>query len=562
MSELNLVLAKKRGKKILGLVEGDLEEFLKVDELISIEEETFKYSKVIVDTLLQDEKWQNHGLKFCNINLAGIVTNILYHECIAWLERFKRIGGRVIERFSPEEVELVDLHWLWPWVFEGLLVKYKIAGFKTLAKQLLPESWIITLKNADRLAFLSRQARRIAPFSPNMGAKRLLLVTAGVRSVEYLDKVIQGLYYKGWSVIVAPCHQPLSLHMPGVTEAFPDYLPFSMVRHLRKYLKELSAMPNVIFPCKDQFYTLLSKKILGVIRGDICYNAAYWLAYVLWQVEYWKPHLIVTMDKIFAVGKAVTLVGKALDISTLLCPIGYVWDTPWLSGLQFTRIAVSGEADRDVLIKRGNDPHAVIVTGSLSLDSLGDYCGGYILKGKPAILLTSHDNPRIIPRYLRKKQLVSIIQAFFNLPESAVLTIKLHPLEQEEELLKLIGPFCNTERIRIVKNISVYPLIRSADLLITQASTTGIEAAAMGVPVLVVNFKPAPHIIPCVEQGVAIGATEPEDILPAMQRLLYDDSLKDQIKERRDGFLKKHLFALDGKAHVRIIELIETMAAR
>jgi UDP-N-acetylglucosamine 2-epimerase len=101
----------------------------------------------------------------------------------------------------------------------------------------------------------------------------------------------------------------------------------------------------------------------------------------------------------------------------------------------------------------------------------------------------------------------------------------------------------------------------ACDLLISKSSTTIMEGAALGKPVIVLNLigESPPIGLDYVREGVAVEVSREEDLASAIEELLTDDG---RLARNRKRFIKKYLYKLDGKATDRVINLIlKTMSS-
>ncbi|MEE9181258.1 MAG: hypothetical protein V3U33_01635, partial [candidate division NC10 bacterium] len=65
-----------------------------------------------------------------------------------------------------------------------------------------------------------------------------------------------------------------------------------------------------------------------------------------------------------------------------------------------------------------------------------------------------------------------------------------------------------------------------------------------------------PDLVDYVREGVAEGVYRPQDLRPAIERLLSDST---HLSTRRGQYVAKYLFKADGKATERVVELIDQM---
>ncbi len=140
---------------------------------------------------------------------------------------------------------------------------------------------------------------------------------------------------------------------------------------------------------------------------------------------------------------------------------------------------------------------------------------------------------------------------------NAVLVIKQHPGEKKRhtKFIKKEARKYRCENVVFVPaNSDTYEAIFSCDLMITRHSTTGLEAVAMGKPVILLNLSGEADGVDYVEEGVAKGVYSGEDLKPAIEKLLKDDS---ELAANRERYIEQELYRIDGKATERVAALIE-----
>ena len=153
------------------------------------------------------------------------------------------------------------------------------------------------------------------------------------------------------------------------------------------------------------------------------------------------------------------------------------------------------------------------------------------------------------------KNLVAMFKAVQNL-KNTTLVIKQHPSERKRDT-KQIKQYLNTYKINALlmdKKSNTYEQIFVCDLMITKTSTTAMEAVALNKPVIVLNLGGEPGIVDYVEMGVALGVYRGEDLKPAIENLLKDDT---ELAKNRERYIENYLYKIDGKATERVIKLIE-----
>ena len=132
--------------------------------------------------------------------------------------------------------------------------------------------------------------------------------------------------------------------------------------------------------------------------------------------------------------------------------------------------------------------------------------------------------------------------------EGVSLVIKQHPAEPEkftEEIMRQIESY-GINAVITPKNSDTYEQLFVCDLMITRHSTTAMEAVALGKPVIILNLSGKPDPVEYVQEGVALGIYNSDDLFAAMKRLLVDDS---ELSAQRERYIEKYLYKIDGKIH-------------
>jgi len=148
----------------------------------------------------------------------------------------------------------------------------------------------------------------------------------------------------------------------------------------------------------------------------------------------------------------------------------------------------------------------------------------------------------------------AIFGAMKNL-DNVNLVIKQHPAESEkftDEIMRQIKDY-DINAIVTPKNSDTYEQLFVCDLMITRHSTTAMEAVALGKPVIILNLSGKPDPVEYVEEGVALGVYKEADLCVTIKRLLRDDS---ELSPKREQYIEKYLYKIDGKATQRVIDII------
>ena len=233
-----------------------------------------------------------------------------------------------------------------------------------------------------------------------------------------------------------------------------------------------------------------------------------------------------------------------------------------------SKIAVFGDAVKDVFVSKGIDSERIVVTGNPKFDKLfypkdsnqkqkvRERFG--IPPDKEIILLVTQPfvEGRIWNSSQRKEFTLAIVDATAAL-QNAQLIIKLHhPQESEQNYLETIRDV--TQPPIICNYVPINELLDVCSLTLVTSSTVALEAMALGKPVVIVNLFNNRDTAFFVGSG-ALFAEKKEDILPMMSKALYDCQERKEMAKAMERFVYRQAHLQDGQASKRIADLIMTM---
>jgi len=97
-------------------------------------------------------------------------------------------------------------------------------------------------------------------------------------------------------------------------------------------------------------------------------------------------------------------------------------------------------------------------------------------------------------------------------------------------------------------------LIHACDVMMAKFSTTAIEAVAMDSALILLNLSNEADIIDCVEQGVARGVYQADNLVPTIKDLREDGS---DLAQHREEYIRQYLVKIDGQSSKRVAQLIK-----
>ncbi len=282
---------------------------------------------------------------------------------------------------------------------------------------------------------------------------------------------------------------------------------FVSLRDLGKLFRFLFEKRKIIINSKREILTNLqykSKELDFVMK--MFYNSHFFIKLILLFNFYNNlnnfidnkiPSLAIIANDFNSAERIAAGYFKQKKIPTLYIPHSAIPIIPELitkSDIEY--YALGGESDKNYYVRRGIPEKNIINTGIpryqnlyegkiKELDSIRDMFGGksYNFQKKDiTILLTT--NP--IDDKSNEKIINSVIKSLMELNLVNNLIIKLHPSESGN-LHKKITQKLNVNPV-IVKDYNILELIKSSDLLISQKSTTLLEAMIIGTPMILLDF--------------------------------------------------------------------------
>ena len=137
--------------------------------------------------------------------------------------------------------------------------------------------------------------------------------------------------------------------------------------------------------------------------------------------------------------------------------------------------------------------------------------------------------------------------------------VKLHPDCHVDDEVKLLGEKYGFPNM--IDGGDTHDLIEEADLVVTNYSTIGDEAIALGCPVVCYT-----GLRPCIATYLDLPAApvvhDAEEMGQAIERMLYDEDYRRSYWLRRDDLIEGSFYRLDGRAKYRMVEALMDTTSR
>ena len=372
----------------------------------------------------------------------------------------------------------------------------------------------------------------------------------------------------------------------GLWKPVETYLTPGIIRNAfeasRRYHKEWSHLKdsqefiNSLNYNEISLYSSLKGEFKKIFEGHAS-EAVLFIELMRRIIKIEKPDLILTTDEYDLFGRAAVIAGKLWGVPTLaiqhgnISPdhVGYIHTKDEISDEiapeycpLATKTAVYGPWPKKVLVEDCNYPEgSVVVTGQARYDTLAradkifsreNFCERYGLDaGNKIALICTQAFPVFEERIVFLK---SILKALKEFPEIQIV-IKPHPNENEEWCKEIVEEQKASVSI-LPKRSNTYEAIYACDIMLAFFSTTITEALILNKPVVVVNLTGRLDPMPYVESGAALGSYREEDIEPAIRKALYDENIREKLRNVRTKFVHEHCYKIDGKGSERVVRLI------
>jgi hypothetical protein len=177
---------------------------------------------------------------------------------------------------------------------------------------------------------------------------------------------------------------------------------------------------------------------------------------------------------------------------------------------------------------------------------------------KNNILICTQDIENLVGKKLYN-QIIDIYMEAIRLRPNLNFFIKLHPRENIEKYKNTLNSG-KYENVKVVKEHNLYDLLKLSDAQMSVNSFTSLEAAAMGIPIIIVNPNKQVNFFNHFRGEINLEVNHMDQITDVLDKVISKEYWK-EFSLKREQFFKKLLFSTDGQSGKRvadkIIELIK-----
>ena len=289
-----------------------------------------------------------------------------------------------------------------------------------------------------------------------------------------------------------------------------------------------------------------------------------------------NPSELVMHDEYGAIQISLLYAAKNKQIPTLSLQHGLIYEDAFaythniedfnnkISELNFVlpdTMCVWSERSKSALVDSAKFyPESIIITGDPRTDNLDNIIKHFERKkvlrkfnipaDKKIILFATENLPNLKERELIAK---TVFKAMSKLSEF-FLVVKLHPSEFDSSLYQKITDELNIKSCLILKDVNIYEIIYSSDLVIISYSTVGLEAMRMSKPVISLNLMGLHDESIIIKNNLAVEVKNENKLIPSIMECTKDQN-KNKIEDVRI-FAENELGKMTGSASEKIIQEI------
>lgn len=290
-----------------------------------------------------------------------------------------------------------------------------------------------------------------------------------------------------------------------------------------------------------------------------------------------RPSVVLLNSEYSGTMLSACFAARRMGIPTVGVQHGVIWHghpgyvAPHADQRQLVRpgvLCVFGDFERDLILREGGfAPEQIVVTGAARLDLFAADGSGFSRSDLAAQLNLSADTPFVLfTAGSQPSEFVAatLAEAIAASPTPISVIVKLHPTYPEQRAIfeaaaRLAG--CSTVRV-IGEEFDLYDLLRATDVHMSTNSTVLTEAVLLDKSNIMLCTGTFTDTIDYRGREVAVSVEQYGSLSDAVHAVTVGPDAT-RLRAARAVFIRSQFHSLDGKASVRIADVVErAMRAR
>lgn len=277
------------------------------------------------------------------------------------------------------------------------------------------------------------------------------------------------------------------------------------------------------------------------------------------ELRYLQPDAILVHGDNHPPHQVYVMVARKLNIPSIMLQHGLDCEHHYLDEAYASAIAVWGEERERRYRQKSSWQPLIRITGNPQFDSL-QFPEAIQANGQNWLWVTRPHTPEKCYAPSRSPAeglsiLESLVKALRQHPDAKLL-IKAHPYDYSDKYREVVEQIGYTDRVMIVEQ-NIHELFPEVKLVISEDTTTGMEAMFWGRPLVHAHFSKSMPTMPFVEYGAALPGFNEEDLIESIGAM-HSMTLQD-LQKFYDGqtkFLMDFAGLCDGKATERVVKFV------
>ncbi len=284
-----------------------------------------------------------------------------------------------------------------------------------------------------------------------------------------------------------------------------------------------------------------------------------------------KPVAIVAGYDITYEGRLLTLLAKDRKISTNCIMHGSITGEPLDTMHIVDHFYLFGEAAKKDLISKGTPASQLVVTGAPYLDQI-EYSNKNIhpllkknillTESKPYFLIAM-SGPGHSTSYAHFQVILENLFAIAAKYPEVQWVIKMHRKDQIENYKEVLNRYSD-HKIHIVKHNeigfpkSIFQWLQGATVLLTGTSTVAVEAMAIGIPVITMDFMKEYKMVDFIDLGSTIHVTNTQQLEVSVENIVKKPEVYKSTSKKAAIYASQFFYKSGASASERIVQYIES----